>query len=192
MVPLGEQHRRALVIAHPRRIAAASVGEVGSEQDVQTEISQRALERHKTDALEHHVAPGIGQDLLLNAITTIDSRVSNPISKNTRRYLGRLRTRIPLFLREERLSIGHDETKVARACVIDTWVVDLIEDPVAQREPDAAVAADSGTEAALRTRRPAGRTSRPARGEILCQYLTHRSVLLVSREAIDGPATHGS
>ena len=98
MVPLGEQHRRALVVAHPRRIAAASVGEVGSEQHVQAEISQRALERHETDALEHHVAPRIGQYFLLNAIATINGRVPNPIGKNAWRHLRRLRTRIPLFL----------------------------------------------------------------------------------------------
>ena len=29
--------------------------------------------------------------------------------------------------------------------MIDAWVVDLVEDPVAQREPDAAVATHSGT-----------------------------------------------
>ena len=179
MVALGEQHRRALVIAHPRRVAAASVGEVGSEQHVQAEISQRALERHETDALEHHVAPGIGQYLLLDSIATINGRVPNPIRRNARRHLRRLGAGIPLFLREECLPIGHDETEVARARVIDAWVVDLVEDPVAQREPHPAVATHSGTEAALRTRRPACRNSRPARGEGVFHYSTRNIAFIV-------------
>ena len=140
MVPLSEQHRRALVIAHPRRIAAASVGEVGSEQYIQAVISQRALERHETDALEHHVAPRIGQYLLLNAIATINGRVPNQIRKDAWRHLRRLGAGISLFFRKECLPIGHDETEVAGTCVIDAWVVDLVEDPVAEREPDTAFA----------------------------------------------------
>jgi hypothetical protein len=63
MVPLGEQHPRAFVVAHPRSIAAASVGEVGRQQHVQAEIRRRTLWRHETDALEHNVAPGVGLDL---------------------------------------------------------------------------------------------------------------------------------
>src|SRR4026207_1063296 len=98
MVPFGEQRRRALVVAHPRRIATASVNEVGSEQHVQTKIGQRALEWHETDALEHHVPPGIGQYFLLDPIATVKRRIPNPIGKNARRPLPRLRTRIPLFL----------------------------------------------------------------------------------------------
>ena len=97
MVSLGKEHGRIFIVAHPRRIAAASVGEVGSEQHVQTEISQRALKRNETDALEHHVAPGIGLYFLLNAIATINGRVPNAISKNPWRHLPRLRTRIPLL-----------------------------------------------------------------------------------------------
>ena len=41
---------------------------------------------------------------------------------------------------------------------------------MAQREPDAAVATDGGTEAALRTRRPARRNTRPARSKGICHW----------------------
>ena len=97
MVPLGEQHRRALVVADPRRIAAASVGEVRSEQHVQAEISQRALKRHETDALEHHVAPRIGQDLLLDSIATINGRVPNPVGRNAGLHLQTSQSGYPAF-----------------------------------------------------------------------------------------------
>src|SRR6185503_14848003 len=131
------------------------------------------LERHEADALKHHVAPGIGQYLLLNAIATINGRVPNLIRKDAWRHLRRLGAGISLFFRKECLPIGHDETKIARACMIDAWIVDLVEDPVAQREPDAAFATHSGTEAALRTRRPARRNTRPSRSKGLCHDLSH-------------------
>ena len=179
MVPLGEQHRRTLVVAHPSRIAAASVGEVGRQQHVQPEVSQRALERHETDALEHDVAPGIGQDLLLDPIATINRRVPNPIRRNARRHLRGLGAGIPLFFGEVGLPIGHDEPEIARARVIDARIVDLVENPVAQREPDTAVATDRRAEAALRTRRPARRNTRPARGKRICHYLTRNVAFIV-------------
>src|SRR6185503_4204820 len=74
-------------------------------------------------------------------------------------------TSMPLFFREVRLPVGNDEPEIARARVIDAWIVDLIEDTVAQRKPDSAVAADSGTNSALRARRPAGRNTWPTRGK---------------------------
>ena len=63
------------------------------------------------------------------------------------------------------IQIGHDETEIAGACDIDARVVDLIENSMAQREPDTAVAADRCTQAALRTRRPSCGNTRPARGK---------------------------
>ena len=41
VLALGEQHRRALVVADPRRVAAAAVGQVRRQQHVQAEIRQR-------------------------------------------------------------------------------------------------------------------------------------------------------
>jgi hypothetical protein len=67
----------SFVVAHPRGIAAASVGEMGRQQHVQTEISQCALERHETDTLEYDVAPRIGQHLLLDSIATINGCVAD-------------------------------------------------------------------------------------------------------------------
>jgi hypothetical protein len=51
------------------------------------EISQRALERYEPHALQHHVAPGIGQDLLLDAISAVSRGVVNPIGRNAGRDL---------------------------------------------------------------------------------------------------------
>ena len=182
VVALGEQHRRALVVADPRRVAAAAVGQVRRQQHVQTEVSQRALERHETDALQHDVAPRIGQHLLLDSIAAVEGRVANPIRRNAGRHLRRLGAGVPLLFGEVRLAIGHDEAEVARARVIDARIVDLVEDPVAQREPDAAVATDRRAEAALRARRPARRNARPARGKRLRILVIGRSL---SSKALD-------
>ena len=51
--------------------------------------------------------------------------------------------------------------------MIDARIVDLVEDAVAQREPDATVATDGSADAALGARRPARREAGPARGERL-------------------------
>ena len=50
-VPLSEQHRRTLIVPYPRRIAATAIAEVRRQKRVQSEIGQRPLEWHKTDAL---------------------------------------------------------------------------------------------------------------------------------------------
>jgi hypothetical protein len=50
---------------------------------------------------------------------------------------------------EVRLSVGDDESEIARAGLIDPWIVDFVDDSVAQREPDPAVAADSGADTSL-------------------------------------------
>ena len=70
--------------------------------------------------------------------------------------------------------IGHDETEIAGAGVIDTGVVDFVEDAMAQREPDPALSADRGPDAAFRTRRPAGGYAGPARCERLRLFSSER------------------
>ena len=163
VVALGEEHRRPFVVADPRRIAAAAVGQVRGEDHVEAEIRERAPERHEPHALQHDVAPRIGQHLFLDAIAAVNGRVANLVRRHAERDLRRLGPGIPLFLGEVRPTIGHDEPEVAGARVIDARVVDLVENPVTQREPDTAVATDGRPEAALRARRPARRNPRPAR-----------------------------
>ena len=48
VLALGEQHRRALVVADPRGVAGARVREMRREQHVQMEIRERALERARS------------------------------------------------------------------------------------------------------------------------------------------------
>ena len=57
------------------------------EQHVQVEIRERALERDEPHALQHDVAPRIGQDLLLDPIAAVSGGVVNPIRWNAGRHL---------------------------------------------------------------------------------------------------------
>ena len=69
------------------RCCRRPVREVRGEQDVQTEIGERALERHETHALEDDVAPGISQDLFLDPIAAVGGSVLNPVCRNAGRDL---------------------------------------------------------------------------------------------------------
>jgi hypothetical protein len=60
---------------------------VQREQDVQVEIGQRPLQRHEADALQHHVAPPVRQDFLLDSIAAVSRRVVEAIRRNARLHL---------------------------------------------------------------------------------------------------------
>ena len=63
----GEQHRDALEIIEPGGVAAAAIDHMRRQQRVDPVIVKRALQRAEDDALQHHLAPGIGQDGLVDA-----------------------------------------------------------------------------------------------------------------------------
>src|SRR5579871_837488 len=69
---------------------------------------------------------------------------------------------VALLLGEEARAVGHDQAEVANAGLVDAGIIDLIEDAVADGEPDAACVRQSRPDAALGARRPAGRNSWPA------------------------------
>ena len=58
---------------------------------------------------------------------------------------------------------------------------------MAQREPDAALATHSGTEAALRTRRPARRNTWPARSKGICHWFRESGTNHLGPYGPDGP-----
>jgi hypothetical protein len=131
VLALGEQHERPLVIADPRRVATAPVGEVRGQQHVQPKIGQPPAKGHETNALKHDVAPRVGKHFLLDAIASVDSGVVNPIRRNAGGYRRCLGKRIPLFFREVGLAIRDDKAQVACARVVDAWIVNLVENPMA-------------------------------------------------------------
>jgi len=48
------------------------------------------------------------------------------------------RVEVALFLVAKRFPVADKKLKVARVRLIDVWIINLVQDAVAQREPDAA------------------------------------------------------
>lgn len=78
-----------------------------------------------------------------------------------------------LLLGEEAVSIGDDQAKVSEAGLIDAGVVNLVEDAVAERKPDAAGGAERCPYAALGTERPAWRDARSPGRRLLVLHCFH-------------------
>src|SRR5579863_9452759 len=78
------------------------------------------------------------------------------------------------------MAICDQEAHVARAGLIDAGKVDLVEDPVAQGEPNFAVLVERSSDAGLRARCPSRGNARPA-GRITSIRISHwRKVLAVA------------
>src|SRR5207247_6910082 len=119
-------------------------------------ILERSLERREAGLLQDGVAPGIGEDLLLDPVALLRAGVHKPVSRDTLGQVGHLLPGVALLLGEEGMAVSDEHAQVARAGLIDAREVDLIEDPVAEREPDVAVLAQRGAPPPLRHAGPAG------------------------------------
>ena len=112
-------------------------------------VGVTALERYESNTLDYDITSWVGEDPFLDSVTVVEGRVAKPVSRHSRRDLRGLRAGVALFLREKVLSIRDDEAQVARACLIDTRIVNFVEDTVAQGEPHATRIAEGGADAAL-------------------------------------------
>src|SRR5258708_2784193 len=79
---------------------------------------------------------------------------------------------VTLFFREEIAAIGHNESHVASAGLIDAGKVDFIEDAMTDGEPDLAVLVERRTGATFGARCPARWNARPPRS-IACGGISH-------------------
>ena len=86
MVALGEQHRRAFVVARPPGIAVAPVREVRSQQRIAAIVRQFPLERFETDSLQDDIAIWVAKYFLLDPIASIKTRVRQLIDGDARFY----------------------------------------------------------------------------------------------------------
>ena len=71
------------------------------------------------------------------------------------------RLAVALDLGEESIPVGDDEPEVANAGLVNTWIVDLIDDAVTDGEPDSATLAERGPDPVLGARGSPSRNSRP-------------------------------
>src|SRR5207245_11754787 len=110
--------------------------------------------------LREHIAVGIDEDGLDDAITALHAIARDAITRHPLSERGYPRNRVSLLLREEILAVGNDETEVARVGLIEARKINFVDDAVRKSEPDAALRVDRGADAALGARRPARRNAR--------------------------------
>ena len=97
----------------------------------------------------------IHDDFLDEAIAALGVRVGEPVQQRVRfRVFGLVEQVAPLLV-AERFAVGDEELLVARVGLIDVGVINLVDDAVAEREPDAGAAAVRRADAVLGAGRPA-------------------------------------
>jgi hypothetical protein len=77
-------------------------------------------------------------------------------------------------------TVGDDQAEVADAGLIDSWIINLIEDAVTEREPNLAVEIQCGAYACLGARSPAGGDPGPARR--VTNFITHEALSLTFKQ----------
>jgi hypothetical protein len=140
---LGEEHREALVVAHPGQVVASPVADVRGEQRHHVVVVEAARSRVEAHALQQHGALRVADDLLLHPVAARRALVGHPEGRHAR-LPGDPVAGVPLLLREEVAGTGNNEAEVAGAGLIDTGVVHLVHDAVAQGEPHPAGGAEGG------------------------------------------------
>ncbi len=163
---LGEEHGHALVISNPAGVTGAAVGQVRREQRVEVIIRKPSLQRFETDLLQHHVAIGIGEYFLEDAVAAAAVGVGQLIRGRARFKRLVLECAVPFLLGKESLAIGDDEAQIARAGLVHTRKIHFIQNAVTQREPDPAVLVQCRAYAGLGARGPARRNPGPAGGVV--------------------------
>ena len=169
---LGEKHRETFVVPDPARVPVPAVCQVRREQRVQAIVRELALQGFEANLLQYHTSVGIAQNFLVNPIPSRDLRIRQFKGWNSRLEWAVLKCAMPFLFREEVAAIGHNESQVACAGLINAREVDLIEDPVTDGEPYFAVLIERGTCARLGARRPARRDARPS-GRIAYRGVSH-------------------
>ena len=174
-VSFREEHRDAFVGIDPSRVPPSAVADVRRQKCIDPVGFEGSGQRHETRLLEHDLAEGVGDDLLFDAVPARFRGVVQTIRRNPG---GKETDGMPafaLFLGEESVGGRHEHAHVPRAGLVDTGVIDLVEDPVAQREPHAAGSVQRGADALFRAGCPARLYSRPARGRIRFSHSTQGS-----------------
>src|SRR5437773_12010222 len=97
----------------------------------------------------------IGQDMFYDTIAAAGLRIRETIMEAIAvRILNRV-SQVARFLVAKCLSVSDEKLKVACVRLIDVWVVNLLDDPVTEREANTATRMVGYTHAFFRTRSPA-------------------------------------
>ena len=114
------------------------IREMRRQQSIQLIVCLLGRLRPKNDLLQQHVASRIGKDFLFDGVAVLQTGIDDPVGWHTGGQILDARAAVPFFFGKQFTSVGHDQTQVANASLIDPRVVHLVQNPMAMREPDAA------------------------------------------------------
>ena len=106
----------------------------------------------------------IREDVFYEPVATVGLRIRQTIKEAIALRVFDQVIQVALFLVAERFAIAYEKLKVARVWLIDAWIINLIDDPVTEREPEAATGMIGRAHAFLRARSPARLDSRRTKG----------------------------
>lgn len=152
-----KQDRPSLVVADPGGVGHAGVDQMRRQQRVDAVVGVCAAQRREADFLQQNRMFRIRNDALFDPVGGggVDQPVGgHPILERLEAVHG-----IALFFREIEAGAGDDQSHVSGAGAVEAGIIDLVEDAVADREPDRAGRRKRGSDAALGARRPARRNS---------------------------------
>src|SRR6266850_1669307 len=102
----------------------------------------------------------IGEHMFYDPVATVRLRIGEAVKKAiTLRVFDQV-IQVPLFLVAKRFAITDQKLKVARVRLIDARIINLIDDAVAEREPESATRVIGRTDPFLGARSPAWLDSR--------------------------------
>jgi hypothetical protein len=102
----------------------------------------------------------IREDVFYEAVAAVGLRIRQTIKEAIALRVFDQVIQVALFLVAKRFAITDEKLKVARVRLIDAWIVDLIDDAVTKREPEAATGVIGRTDSFFRARSPARLDSR--------------------------------
>src|SRR6266704_3507552 len=97
----------------------------------------------------------IREDVFYKPIAAVGLRIRQTVKEAIALRIFDQVIQVALFLVAKRFAITYEKLKVARVWLIDTWVVDLIDDAVTKREPEAATGMIGCTDPFFCARSPA-------------------------------------
>src|SRR5487761_26004 len=173
----GEEHFVPFVVGKPGGVVSAAIYKMQCQQAMKTIVVHRAAPSCEADTLEDNVAVRIGKHELFDDIASVTRRIAQ--YEGGHAIVHRLDDAhgVALLFREIALAVRDDEAEIAGARVVYAGIVDLIENAMAQGEPDAARDGGCGPDPAFRARRPARGNARMA-GRRISAVRSHLEALM--------------
>src|SRR5262249_23687405 len=134
----GEEHLAPLMVGEPSGVVRTAIYEVRREEGVEAVVASLAALGLEAYMLENDIAARIGKHELFDDIAAVARHVAQREGGHAIIHRPDRTRGVTLLFREIAAAVGDDEAEIARAGIVDTGIVDLVENAVAQREPHTA------------------------------------------------------